>query len=650
MLWSTWQGTIWRGAMLVLLLWAGLAWTQTSVPPPAAERIMVVHENGKATRCRVIESWQLPDRRIAHLLQSTETLEKITIVDEHAPTGDVGDVKNARSMAKRIYAWGANRNTPPEGSPVPPNLRVETPANTAISGPAIINKPGEEKLIANVSGSVPATNVRPAPKEQIKIEGQVVEFDPPVINVGGPAPLPSGVPATTNPPAIPQVNTLTPPATQDKVAPSTNPRLVAQPIADPCPPIMHDSFPPGTIIESDRKSWRPGDKLQAWLLNRAAMKSGEIIHMEGSTIVTNEVPPPSKVQFSTAMSPKVEPGPLAISKPAGTLPAPETVKPGEKHDMWGNPLSAKPEPKVDPLLAPDRITPKEDIAKPKAPIARPAEQWPLNSQSALAAKSGMQGPVVYVPYPIVTVPQPHHPPTPPDPKLPEAPQLNAFVNAFTPPPMPKGQANPGQPGMMPQGNPMLAQQQMMQQQMMHQQMMQQQMLAQQNRQGMMPSQGPMTNGSRQYQGPMPPNLIQGNGPMQAGFLPPMMPPQQPMLQQANFQQPAPAQQSPVTQQVDQLIKAMREAPYPGQREWAAQQLVNFDWRANPAIIQAMLVSASHDPAVSVRAGCVYCLGRMQASVEPVVGTLNSMRNDNEPRVRQEVEQALVRLGQTPAAR
>ena len=131
-------------------------------------------------------------------------------------------------------------------------------------------------------------------------------------------------------------------------------------------------------------------------------------------------------------------------------------------------------------------------------------------------------------------------------------------------------------------------------------------------------------------------------------LPPTMPAQPPMLQQASYQQPVPAQENPVTQQIDQLIKAMREAPTPSQREWAAQQLINFEWRANPQILYALLQSASQDPAVSVRAGCVYCLGRTQASVEPVLGALNAMRNDTEPRVRQAVEQALVRLGKTSA--
>ena len=66
MIWSNWQGAIWRGAMVAVLFWSGLAWAQTPASRTTAEpaeRIMVVHENGKSTRCRVMETWQLPDGR-----------------------------------------------------------------------------------------------------------------------------------------------------------------------------------------------------------------------------------------------------------------------------------------------------------------------------------------------------------------------------------------------------------------------------------------------------------------------------------------------------------------------------------------------------------------------------------------------------------
>ena len=159
MVWSNWQAAMRRGALVVVLAWSGLAWTQTSVPrvdADPAERIMVVHENGKSTRCKVMETWQLPDGRVAHLLQALETGEMITIVDENSPTAET--IKNPRAMPKRIFAWGLGRRTPPEGSPLPPHLRIdsgvviknESPAPsdaTPSPGPAIVNRAIDEKAL-----------------------------------------------------------------------------------------------------------------------------------------------------------------------------------------------------------------------------------------------------------------------------------------------------------------------------------------------------------------------------------------------------------------------------------------------------------------------------------------------------------------------
>jgi HEAT repeats len=208
---------------------------------------------------------------------------------------------------------------------------------------------------------------------------------------------------------------------------------------------------------------------------------------------------------------------------------------------------------------------------------------------------------------------------------------------------------------------MQQQQMMMQQQAMQQQAMQQQamypygyrpygnpMAAYNNP---MPSQGPGMNFSRQYIGPQAPNPF-GSAPMQpAGYAPMSYPPQtmapQYPVQPIAFQPPMAPAQPTAGQQVEQLVKVLRESPYPAQREWAAQSLAGFEWRMHPQIVPMLLQSASQDPAASVRAGCVYTLGRMQAAVEPVFSTLHSLRNDIDPRVRQEVEQAFVRLGQTP---
>jgi hypothetical protein len=258
----------------------------------------------------------------------------------------------------------------------------------------------------------------------------------------------------------------------------------------------------------------------------------------------------------------------------------------------------------------------------------------------------MSGAPMYIPVPTVTVPQPQHPPVPPAPKGLDAPQLNSYVNAFSPPPQPNGP--PQQPMMNPQ------QMMMMQQQMLaQQQMYAQQQFAAQYGYGPRPpmmnpympqqppmSQGPMANGSRQYMGPQPPNPFG----YQAAQMP--YPPMQPTMQPVQYQQPPmPAPQPPSPQQVDQLIKAMRESPYPAQREWSAQLLTGFDWRAQPQIVPALIQSATQDPAPTVRAGCVYCLGRMNAAIEPVFAMLQGMRTDIDPRVRTEVERAYTRLSQ-----
>jgi hypothetical protein len=59
-----------------------------------------------------------------------------------------------------------------------------------------------------------------------------------------------------------------------------------------------------------------------------------------------------------------------------------------------------------------------------------------------------------------------------------------------------------------------------------------------------------------------------------------------------------------------------------------------------------VTAATKDQVASVRAGCVYCLGRMGASSEPVMAALQSLRTDSDPRVQQEVEQAMTRLAKS----
>ena len=828
MVWSNWQGAIWRGAMVVLLFWSGLAWTQTPAPrstPELAERIMVVHENGKSTRCRVMETWQLPDGRVAHLLQSLDSGEMITIVDEAGPTSET--IKNPRAVPKRIFTWGQGRRSPPDGSPIPPHMRMDSgiviknaplPPIDAVptQGPIIVNRVVDEKALggsfgSHSEGSITIVQTETPMRTHSSLlnriftkretgsvkpnDPQIVEFHNPEPSLVIEQPLPpipvpiqmaQGAPIIINEKSVP----LPVPSVANPTVPTPASPLVI-PSAEPIKPVVIAFVPTpvGTSVcdpknpesckqpeATEKKAWRPGANLQAWLQGKSTpapklesvkaddtkrpvkvetVKTEEIKNLQkadehltlqnkiAEKQLTEKIEKMYGAPFSTARGPntpneikKPEASPLAIpsesvakEKSVVLPPSTEGVKPittvaGEKRDMWGNPLTtpipppgqtllnpaalklpAPPTARVnDPLMSPERLNPLDDTSRPKGlmlppqareqgvapsyPIPGQPVNWPLGTQSVQAAHSGLSGTPMYIPVPTVTVPQPHNPPTPPAPKLPDPPQLNAYVNAFSPPPAPKN-APPQQPlpmqGMMPPqamaayNAPMMTQQQMMMQQQM---MAQQQMLAQQQmmmqygyrpnpalmnpylpQQPMMgqgaPSQGPMANYSRQYVGPSAPNPFASNPSVQTGYAPtsypaampaPMMMPQQPAMQPAAYQQQAmPTQQQAITQQVEQLIKVLRESPYPAQREWAAQSLTSFEWRAHPQIVPALLQSASQDPAASVRAGCVSCLGRMQAAVEPVFGTLQAMRNDIDPRVRSEVEQAFVRLGQSPMA-
>jgi hypothetical protein len=1076
MVWSNWQGAIWRGAGVMLLFWSGLAWTQTPAPRSAselAEPTMVVHENGKSTRCRVLETWKLPDGRKAHLLEAIDSGEKITIVTE--PTAPA----NPRAMPIRIFSWGQGHQAPPDGSPLPPHLRIDSgvviknqaplPAGAVVresQDPAIINRADDTPLGGSFAGPGPRTiehgpahpmspgllarlfpaktgafqkpdepqildfpagqaGQAPAPPTNPLIQAQapaasganaVVQADRPIgpdkgvvqakgsdgtpgskpllqtqgisgtpggnpllqtqgisgtpgnplaqaqgvgatpgsglvqakgtgdtpgnplvqtqgtvgpliVNgqgngnntnpvpgivpgtpippapgivpgtplppslrpplppipgtVIGTPPAPGIVPGTLLPPAPgvvpgtplppapgvvsgtplpptpgvvpgtplpptpgivpgtplpppapglapsiptplptpvntpPQPNSLQPaPSAGNPLSPSPGVLPPAKSGADSAPSIPSPVADPTKPPVEAKKTWRPGERIAGWWQNKAAKpetkpevppapvvvnpqvakaddknlppikdddklkkddtnlkKADEFLNQQNKLAdkkLTEKVEKIYKGAFSTAMNPtapemkKPEPTPLAIpaaptppkEEKAALAPPPppvakEEIKPAngsdqEKRDMFGMGASQAttpgrsvldtpglvklPPPPVprrdDPLMAPERFsTPvKANVLPPVAretkpeslpdrvptpakanvlPVAReirpapaPApvpdmsarNPWPLGAQSVLAARSGLEGPIAYVPVPTVTVPQPNRPPVPPAPALPDAPQLNAYVNAFSAPPAPKGAPQMPQQGMMPQqammpyGNPMMPYGNPMMQPMQPygygypqapaytmspygpQGPMMNPMMAQQMpyRQPMMVSQGPTANYGRQYMGPMPPQNPFAPPVMPAGYgYPPMMPqqqmmPQQPMMPQQSMVQPVAYQQmmqtpAAQTQQVEQLIRVMRENAYPAQREWAAQMLASYEWRMHPQIVPALLQSAAQDPAATVRAGCVTCLGRMQAAVEPVFGTLHAMRGDIDPRVRTAVEQAFVQLGQTPMA-
>jgi hypothetical protein len=317
------------------------------------------------------------------------------------------------------------------------------------------------------------------------------------------------------------------------------------------------------------------------------------------------------------------------------------------------PVSQTVEKKQDILMAPEKFNPESEKANPKVPaqmagVAPSAIQQvgnlptPLGVQSVLSARNGAQGPVQYIPVPVATVPEPIRPPTPPEPRLPEPPNPTMYVNAFTPPPNPQGQA----PMMPPQGMP-------------HYPMgpwapMPNRMPA--NAAQLIPVHygRPMqVTYPANYGGPQPPNPIAQqqpyNGVQQAGYQ--MMPQGNALVNQAMDRRVVPAAaQQPAgndASNLGQLIKILQESPYPAQREWAATNLSTFDWRVYPHLPQVLVQAARQDAVGSVRAASVYSLARMNLQGEPVLSTLQALRGDADPRVRQEVEQAYLRMNVAP---
>ena len=244
-------------------------------------------------------------------------------------------------------------------------------------------------------------------------------------------------------------------------------------------------------------------------------------------------------------------------------------------------------------------------------------------------------------------------------RMPEPPAPNAWVNAFTPP-LKQQQDQQRMQGMVNQqmGGPQFMSPYGMQPMMnpYMQPMMNPYMSAQAMPYGQVPYGQPMMASMPQrpfnymvnYQGPMAPNPFQGQGIVPVGYQQPAgMMPYQPLDRFPTYVAPMNAMQPTLSSEaiyVQQLIRVLTESHFPAQREWAATTLAALDWRAHPQIVQAMIHAARHDPAATVRAGCVYCLVRMNANVEPVTTTFQTLRQDADPRVRQEAETALVRFG------
>jgi hypothetical protein len=287
---------------------------------------------------------------------------------------------------------------------------------------------------------------------------------------------------------------------------------------------------------------------------------------------------------------------------------------------------------------------------------------PLGVQSVNSATSGVQGPVRYVPVPVVTLPGTTAPPSarlplPPAPRMPDPPQPNQpqglLANAFTPSPSPiqygrgpyNGMAvnawNSGQPNPMtgvPYGP-------------MGPNGMYQAPMAAAARPGTVPGYPRYPNGQPypNAQAYPPGQAMAAGNPqlaraMQQGTYGPGqgMAPTNRGVMPVSYNQVVQAAQPADTIQshVAQMLTTLRDSIYPSQRELAADDLAVCNWKTQPQVVQALMATASKDPAATVRAGCVRSLTKMGAATAPVIAAVQSLKNDPDPRVRIAAEEAL----------
>ncbi len=112
----------------------------------------------------------------------------------------------------------------------------------------------------------------------------------------------------------------------------------------------------------------------------------------------------------------------------------------------------------------------------------------------------------------------------------------------------------------------------------------------------------------------------------------------------NGQPVATAGESAQPSGVPQLLVALKDSLRPSERETAAEQLSELNWRMQPLVVESLMKSAREDPAATVRAACVHALAHMKVDSPAAVALVRDLRSDRDAIVRQEAEEALHRLG------
>jgi hypothetical protein len=635
-----------------------------AMPVYSGDEIRTIQEAGKpAQKCRVVSQWRDANGNLNCQCQSLDTGEMMTIVEigPSQPGPGMASGGPARGMVSRIFHWGRN-TTPPQGVPVPP------PEGTVVWA-------GSSPMMSTADGSVFASDT-PKPRFTERVKdwfGNLFASRQPTPTVAD----------KTNDQVKPVHVAKVPEKTADLAkAPqmAKGPEQTKNAVPAPAPGMAkenasakdwHKQWPDGnllgdpsgkpstdTTLPPNAKPWSPPLALPQGPPSAppaTAQVPPTTAQLAGGNTVGSPSAPPAPVQPMPAQP--AGPNKTALPQPPAPpvlpkLPAPAQTLPGSKVDPTnsGDPLvnplnfiksSAADKPAIKELANAQ----KEQV--PALPFGSALatdgnRKMPLGSASVFAAaNSGDPG---YLPAQV-----------PGGPKAPTAPDPSWYVNAFTPPMSPE------------QAKAAAQQQQMAQQRMMMPpgyqgapygnpaMMGQWQMPTGYAPMGYQPmGYGPMPmmpydmgagHGTVpvNYQGPMPPNPVGNAGqmPMVPGYIPIPMP----MQMSVPYSNPAMDRPGMTMGQpsIFQNMQTLQSSLYPAQREVAVNNLATCDWRTCPQVVPVLTSAAREDPAATVRSACVFALARMGVTTAPVIETLHELKNDNDPRVRQEVERALSRL-------
>jgi hypothetical protein len=170
----------------------------------------------------------------------------------------------------------------------------------------------------------------------------------------------------------------------------------------------------------------------------------------------------------------------------------------------------------------------------------------------------------------------------------------------------------------------------------------------------MPKGSPATLPDSSGSQPSEPAMVVESAPEQTQTVPAMLPPALTSQQPANPNMqagygPVVNTVQPMSDSTVSQLAVLKDSMYPSQREWAAVSLATVDWHTQPQVLRSLIEACREDPAATVRAACVRTILKMKANTPEVVNALRALKNDGDPRVKLEVEQALPVLTGLPAA-